>query len=59
MKSRTKIVFKRKELKDILDQVKNYSHSDQEQSRIQFGIDLLEWVLKDDIIPNKLIRDEK
>ncbi len=45
MKTRTKITFRIKELKDLLTNIKKYKFSNREQERIEEDIKLLEWVL--------------
>ena len=56
MKSETQIKFRRKELMTLLDDVKQYDFSENEQERIKDDIKILEWVLRDDIKPNKYLR---
>ena len=58
MKSKTQLVFKRKELQDLLDNVKQYAFSDIEQQRIQSDINLLGWVLDEGIKQNTLIKNQ-
>ena len=45
MKTRTKITFRIKELKDLLTNIEKYQYSEKEQERITEDIKLLEWVL--------------
>ena len=55
MKSRQQVIFKRKKLQKLLEDVETYQFSEVEQERIRNDIKWCEWFLKDDIEPNRII----
>ena len=58
MRSKTEIIFKRKELTDLLTKVETLQYSDNETDRIIQDISTLNWVLNERIEKNSLLYNE-